>query len=444
MAMFPVGSFYLQNAEIADRGSALARSVMSDVIARGMLDPNAWRMPAIPPAYSTNSDGTPNAFTRSLGSAMAEEMILPSYTSYTPVQRQARIAQRFGGAYILDPIGVAATTTTAPVVNPNLWVGPFPAEASLVPPATYNGVYAWQPWNYWNGAPANNANYFPVRRVTLYQPATTGPPGSFARMESPVAWSLFNGTDDLAFEVPLQGDQPAMQMWDLDSNGAPMSRQWIGDYSWIVSIAPTSNAAQLALASNPQSYAYDVSVVVFYKRGISSKKLIANGEAIEGATSLRDRERMVKAQVVSTGLNGGEMRLKNANVPGATDPFRQLRAGQWVMVCGPHPASGDLEPRFALNWYQVMAIDDDGVGMTPVLDKVNERVVTLRGPEWPWQPQASATDLSNNLCVGIMPGAVAVHTKTLRLEPRRGPAMGSGWSFGTGPSTQGDPTWQLR
>src|ERR1700709_2274572 len=41
-SVFPVGSFYMQKAEISDKGSAIAQSVFSDLMARGMLNPRAW------------------------------------------------------------------------------------------------------------------------------------------------------------------------------------------------------------------------------------------------------------------------------------------------------------------------------------------------------------------------------------------------------------------
>src|SRR4051812_3671714 len=41
-AVFPVGSFYMQKAEISDKASAIAQSVMNDLVARGMLDPSKW------------------------------------------------------------------------------------------------------------------------------------------------------------------------------------------------------------------------------------------------------------------------------------------------------------------------------------------------------------------------------------------------------------------
>jgi hypothetical protein len=69
-----------------------------------------------------------------------------------------------------------------------------------------------------------------------------------------------------------------------------------------------------------------------------------------------------------------------------------------------------------LLWYQVTAVDTEGAGLITNADR--QRVVALRGPEWPWLPanMNDSSNLSNNLCVGIFPGAVAVHTKTLRLQ----------------------------
>src|SRR3972149_4361023 len=43
-ALFPVGGFYMQKAEIADNGSAIAQSALADIVARGMLDPDTWRV----------------------------------------------------------------------------------------------------------------------------------------------------------------------------------------------------------------------------------------------------------------------------------------------------------------------------------------------------------------------------------------------------------------
>jgi hypothetical protein len=182
------------------------------------------------------------------------------------------------------------------------------------------------------------------------------------------------------------------------------------------------------LASNPESYSYDISVVVFYKRVLPS-----NFASIEGINTVASYERAVSAKVLSTGLNGGELRLQTL-VTGAggpadgmpEDPFKNLRTGEWIMLCGPHPNSTPIEPRFVLNWYQVMAIDKEPNDI--LTDPKTQRLVSVRGPEWPWKPysgtySASNPPLSADLCVGIFRGAVAVHTKTMRLEGSYGAGM---------------------
>jgi hypothetical protein len=141
-------------------------------------------------------------------------------------------------------------------------------------------------------------------------------------------------------------------------------------------------------------------------------------------------ERAVRASIVSTGLNGGELFLEAIpdNIPGK--PFENLKTGQWIMVCGPHPNSNVVmsdppvgEARFVLNWYQVLTIESERNDI--ISDPVNQRLVAVRGPQWPWLPTTGAmsnsnNELSNQLCAGIFRGAVAVHSKTIRLEGENG------------------------
>ncbi len=216
-----------------------------------------------------------------------------------------------------------------------------------------------------------------------------------------------------------------------------MARQWVGDYSWIVSVVPSTNAARNGMARNPESHAYDVSVVVFYKRPLpqQSEDMYADlGSALANyLNAMSEGERAVRATVVSTGLNGGELLLERFQGE-PTDPFDGIRTSQWIMLCGPHPNSTTSEPRFSLNWYQVITVDREGVGIRPnnqPFDPAKHRLVTVRGPEWPWRPGDVA---SNNLCVAICRGAVAVHSRTIRLENPRS-AGSQGVAFGAG----GDP-----
>jgi hypothetical protein len=291
---------------------------------------------------------------------------------------------------------------------------------------------------------------WPVRRVTFQQ-------ANGWQMNTQVAEHFFRGKDDLATEFPPRADHPAAQNWDnvdLDGDGDkdPLARQWTGDYSWIVSVVPTSNAARDAMARNPESYAYDVSVVVFYKRTFPPPPTRDLPQA-DMISNVRN-ERVVNARIISTGLNGGEIFL-HALGEVSESPYSQLKTGQWIMLCGPHPEShvqpipGSSpqswmgEPRFVLKWYQVLSIDAEGTNV-PGFNPTNDRIVAVRGPEWPWRPRleypsgqqnSDVAILSDQLCVGIVRGAVAVHTKTLRLNSSGSSGGGGGMAIITPPGS---------
>jgi hypothetical protein len=425
-ALFPVGGFYMLKAEIADRGSAIAQSVMSDIMTKGMLNPRSWYVmvpPATLPAPSNTtfpSDGiyapipannTRGTYSRPLALTLTEALDQPAAANDPTL-----IGKQFGSAFVLDPMGVAAMSF--PSIPPSPWAhappSVFPATAYATSSYFYSAA-AWEPWR----------GMWPVRRVTFRQP--TG-----WQMDSTMAEHFFRGNDDLTTDLPERDDRPAQQNWDLaDAGGgtmAPLARQWAGDYSWIVSVVPTTNAARDGMARNPEGHTYDVSVVVFYKRVLPADVqsiFTDNPSATNYANAVGANERAVKAAILSSGLNGGELLLTElAGNP--ESPFRELRTGQWIMLCGPHPNSNvdtsitppKGEPRFALNWYQVISIESEGTGISG-FDPAKQRVIAVRGPEWPWTPASNITDynhLSNNLCVAICRGAVAVHTKTLRLE----------------------------
>jgi hypothetical protein len=256
-------------------------------------------------------------------------------------------------------------------------------------------------------------------------------------MSAEMASHYFQGSDDLSTDLPDRDDQPALQTWEIATvanTKVPLARNWQGDYSWIVTVNPTTAAARDGMARDPESHAYDVSVVVFYKRVLPA----GPGTTPADLREIANNERSVRASILSTNPNGGELLLTNVDAATPKSPFEDLKTGQWIMLCGPHPASNNLAPQFSLNWYQVMAIDTEGVGIN---DPETQRIVALRGPQWPWLPAANLANtnaLSNNLCVGICRGAVAVHAKTIRLEGPRGSAWGSGLSLAVPPG--GDPT----
>jgi hypothetical protein len=195
----------------------------------------------------------------------------------------------------------------------------------------------------------------------------------------------------------------------------------------------------LALANGTAGQTYEVAVVVCYKRALPAALPIDGNDSFNNAA----QERMVSAKIVSTGLSGGEILLqRHANDPATVteSPFQTLKSGQWIMLCGPHPQSADTRPLFVARWYKVLSIEKETNGV--ITDPTNQRLVTVRGPQWPWQPANSLTDntLSNSLCVGIIPGAVAVHAKTVQIE---GQSVWSGGAAGLN-SSPARPIFETR
>jgi hypothetical protein len=454
-SVFPVGSFYMQKAEISDKASAIGQSVMNDIMARGMLNPRAWYVmvpnprTTVPNVWNTGfpSDSKyspigapkPGSFTRILGLALSEGL--------NQSNDKAVLARQFGSAYVIDPIGISSLAlTNGQVPTQSLAHGPaavFPASAYYASGYYLSYSAAWSPWL------ANSNPYaWPIRRATFRQPS------SGWQMDAQMAEHYFRSNDDLSYDFPERDDRPSMQTWDTNTaNGAttPLARKWAGDYSWIVTVAPSTNAARDGMATNPQGFAYDVSVVVFYKRALpdsaDSMYPVLGSKNIDYLSAMSQNERAVKANVISTGLNGGELLLTDwQDVVDTTgkvvSAFDQLRTGHWIMLCGPHPnsnltsgtaTSGSTggEPRFALNWYQVITVEQAQPGLTGYDSARPQRVISVRGPEWAWQPSATV------LCVAICKGAVAVHSKSIRLES----GVDGAFNNAGGPTTTQNPYW---
>ena len=431
-ALFPVGSYYMQKGEIADRGSAIAQAAFNEAITRGMLDPANWLMMREMSGQVAPYD---QSFTQQLITTLNSSLAQPSL----PRQLNARV----GYAYVIDPFGVNGSP-----LNPTLptdlrrhkFAQQFPFAAQSSSYTSSSSLPSWAPWQ-WSGlspATVTTDPRWPLVRISLPQAMTNS---ATTPMTDIVTEKLFRTDDDLALDVPSQSNKPSIQRWegvDTDGDGkpdAPLARQSRGDYSWIITVVPPSSDARNALATDPTAYEYEVSVAVFYKRTIDNMRdYNTTGSPVPA-------ERLVNAQVVSTGLNGGQLLLSQitgsngdidpASGGPAADPFGALKSGNWVVVCGPHPASTDNLNRFVVRWYRVLSIEGkdsalDNYGKPGATDGVPRRLVSLRGPQWPWQPAtdlSSYSDLSNYICVAIVPSVVAVHSKSIRLEGK------SAWSI---------------
>lgn len=446
-AVFPVGGYYMQSGDVTDRADAIAQAALNDAIIRGYLDPNRWVV------HDGTISGANSARFIELVEGGASRRISTDPARRTGLRRARAVAQtdsagpadqilsvnvqrghytsrRFGGAYVLDPLGITSILETSPssvVTGTGLSfvVRRFPAS---IPDSDdqwadwFTGIYGW-----------------PVRRATPIHDADELN-GAYYGLQRAIAEELFTASDDLALTLPTSGDQPARQLWEtsvISGDAAPSARQSAKDFSWLLTVAPAESSQRDTAAAAPDAYPMEVSAVVFHKRA-----------AVRGVEATLQSERLVKARVVSTGPGGGELLLEKRTAEKTygpladLSPFEDLREGQYVMVVGPHPLSGVNGPMLVLRWYRVVSIEDEGrpalggsgqvqLGVTGAGATQSDRVlVGLRGPDWPWQPAADLelgtvppTNRANDLRVAIVPGAVAVHTKTMRLE------TGSEWSI---------------
>jgi hypothetical protein len=458
-ALFPVGGVYMQSGDVTDQAGSIAQAALDDAIVRGYLNPENWVVHDI-----TRNGGAVGTFANLVtGSSLTGagiEMIprvsglradlatvatlaAPvNYKGSNKVSGASLRSAKFGDAFVIDPLGLAAGLATNPSnaivtnINDSSAVRHFPALQAPFPlPA------AWDTW-------AAAGCHWPVRRVTpvhqtwvlnLVNPTSaTVPLLGYSQpgygLQEPAGEAMFRGVGDVANTLPEDQSVPGRTRWQTWTSNAlanePISsaRQTRGDYSWIISVSPGSSEARDALATRPDAYQYDVSAVVFYKRPL-----------IRGRAGAIEAERLVNARVISTGASGGELlldRRPSSEDPVTESPFKGLKSGEYVMLCGPHPNSTALRPQFFLQWYRVTLIEDAGAPPLAGVSAPNDRrlnregtsarvIVSLRGPDWPWPAAPNIGDtslLSNNLRVAILPGAVAVHTKTMRLE------SGSAWN----------------
>jgi hypothetical protein len=448
-ALFPVGAFYMQKGDVADKGSAVAQAAFNEALTRGWLNPENWL---------TWEDGiqgvtaAPGVYSKSFNRPIAE--MLRRYNAVlvginpplSESEIQKRMTLEFGSIFVIDPLAIASAAKTDPTTGEHIPMsnaargrpgGAFPSSTVWTiytsPPATT----LWTPWG-------DNLSYglrWPIRRVSLRQPIaqpTQGP--AYRPLDPAIADKLFSSSDDLAMDLPAARDKSSIQRWDISSddlnnNGNskddPLARQSRGDYSWLVTVSPSTSEARDALGTDPSAYSYEVSVVVFYKRPLPRSRPEDDAAVISNLDQLIPNERGAYAKIVSTGLNGGEVLLTRIPSNGSTfepaeSPFNILKTGQWIMLCGPHPNSTDARPMMTARWYRVLAIDGKGERLNdagtynppaPSTDP-ERRLVSLRGPQWPWQPATDLTasnQLSNALYVCIPTGAVAVHSKTIHL-----------------------------
>jgi len=339
-ALFPVGSFYVQQGEKFDRGNSLAQNAFEELLARGLLRPEVWLY-----ADSANLviNNTTNLFFEPFGAGNRGP----------------------GLAFVIDPLG----SVNASATNGDLF--PFTSLSN----AWESNIRVLNP----APSPLNQpGTRWPVRRLTM--PQTPG-----VVMSGAVAETIFRLRDDLAVELPKEDDHPAIQRWSVDNTNRLLARQYQGNYSWLATIVPTSEKGLLGLQpadSGSGAYRYDVSVVVFYKRDIVPSA---------------DSERLIDAEM----LAGGELVLYAATAAFVDAAVEDIRPGSWIAVMGVHQTTGAFLMKW---YRLLSLDDETLSDRVETVDGNRPlRRAMLAGPDWPSLSGAIAvTDLRVALLPGAI------------------------------------------
>ena len=396
-ALIPVGRYDLKHASQADRTSAVGRAVYRDVQVRGMLEPEMWLSPAYDASVPENPwfdvDEIPYA------NMDVNNLILHPLV--------------FGNSLCIDPLFVAKEQDALGGPLAQNWTGrafPYPldndpAGGAVAVPRMARGTL--KAWNDHNRAPR------------------AWPLGLLA------AERIFRWQDDLVFD-PVAHDldgRPA-QVFDVTS-----SAQYLGDYSWLVTLAPELDANSVTNPNYvPQNYT--ASVVVFYRRVLDRAPL-----AIDERAGTLPTERTVYAEFpFGPGMGTVDVVLRLSAAAGnpldgsaEQSDFPAVKAGQWIMLCGWTRNDGSTPSLHADNrmwatfrWYRVASVGELlPVADNPYGDQEDEwqQNVTLAGPPmWDAAMNFGLTyfDADDNggptLHAVIVDGVVGVYEKTVRLS----------------------------
>ena len=314
-ALFPVGGRYMQSGDIADNANAIAQAALDDAIIRGHLDPENWVVLDIDTVKPTNGTVSPTSIGEALRGGLAYQQ-QPAAAGVTNLLKSRYMNGHYGAAYIIDPIGMASALDLEKGNlehyqdrNRSEDVRRFPATTDIV--FNNNGDHpgSWYPWDLSTADP--NFQSWPIRRATLLSDIDSDWSNVGYRIMDSQSRMLFQANDDLTQFLPTNGDNPARQRletyFDNNNNAVAAKRQSNGNYSWIISVSPGSSEARDALATHPDAYQYDVSVVVFHKRVFQANDESNGNNPIKGVL---EAERLVNAKVVTTGISGGELLLE--------------------------------------------------------------------------------------------------------------------------------------
>lgn len=382
-ALLPIGGAEIAEATRLERGASIGRAAYRDTLVRGTIDPARL----VCPGGWRDSDG--NA--------------LQSPTDH-------------GNSVCIDPLFWAVNFRPNDNAE-NARIARFPArldtDTTMIP---------------------TSPNPPRMTRATL----VSGNPNGW--MSSPEADAVFRWHDDLVFQPFDENDFSARRLLparprqiferdDLALSGR--SRQYAGDYSFLITLTPAETEDPDPSAWQSRQL-YTASFVVFHKRDLLAPQF---------NQSDRSRplgEKMVMARFDSTWrktLGGGTLVLRVPDTVNTTDPesvdLPKLRANQWILLAGwtqmpipahseimkgPNPPNPPLYARPVFKWHRVAAILDQPRYDAATNPKGWVQRVSVAGPDWDSQIVSADGGSSANLYAILLDGVVGVYEKTIALQ----------------------------
>jgi hypothetical protein len=369
VSLIPAGHFAVAETSKADRSTACAQAAKDQIHLRGMLDPANWREHnggvSIDPATGTN------------------RLIGADYTITPPTL----IPPSTNGTMVIDPLMLSQHESD-------------PDYAYLETFPVFQGAIADE-----------------LPRLTLNS--------SGVRMPVELAERIFYWEDDTIVTIndsdPDLRPRQNFRSWDGGLKSAPLPyraveddtapsgscepllREGRGDYSWLLTVTPSSSELELPAT---EKKTFEVSTVVFHKRDFTFDR-----------SAPIPPERMAEVDPSFAGIAGAGASDIPLVAPATLSTEKQLeylkvKPNQWLMLVGDVQderfASGERD-RVA-KWYRVISIDDE-LTTTPSANTV--RWVTVTGPEWragsqPGEMQGTKAILVDNV--------IGVFTETMTLE----------------------------
>jgi len=222
----------------------------------------------------------------------------------------------------------------------------------------------------WN----NKAGYFPsttstprMDRISLWTK-----PGGSTGMDLAHADQVFIAQDDLVYEIP-ENDRTAPPEQSFGSGTTETKRQTEGKYSWMVTLAPTTDE---------ETDLYVASFVVFHRR----------------VPNVGEERTFNVEKFHNSGYAGGDVALASDS----EEDLEELSDGDWILL---RATSGSAS---IFGWYDVQEVEPDPRDPEDSDSSYTYEVdATLFGRDWDSSLTTTAT---------WVPGVVAVYEKTIRLE----------------------------